>query len=425
MTEPEKKSASASDEIYLLDYLIILAKHSRLIIFTSLAVMVLTYLILFLLPNKYTATARLLPPQQNLTMVAQVLEGLGGGMATTKPGGGFGSLGGMAGNLLGLKSPGDLYVGILSGNTIADRIIERFKLRAHYKMTYLEDLRKKLNQRVQISAGRDGLIAINVTDASPQRAQEMANAYMDELDSLLQNMASQEARNRLVYLEKKRSDTVQNLSKAEESLRNFSECSSVLQIDAQTRSILEYIASLRATIDSKEVQIKVLREQASPFNYDLIKLETELSGLKEKLRNAEVQESQNPKTSDAMITTSKMPTLGLEYLRFYREAKFQEQLYQLYNKLVELAHLDEVKGAAVVNVVDRALPPEKRSNQRLMPAAMAGLSTFLVMVFLTFVMEYWQGVRLREETANRLKLLDAYLTPLYRSLLFWKKRRHN
>ena len=415
MTEREKKSASASDEIYLLDYLIILAKHSRLIIFTSLAVMVLTYLILFLLPNKYTVTARMLPPQQNLTMVAQVLESLGGGMGTTKPGGAAG-LGGAV-SLLGLKSPADLYVGMLTGNTISDRISEHFKLREHYDKKYREDVRKKLNQRAQISAGRDGLITINVTDESPQRAQEMANAYIGELDSLLRNMAVQEATDRLVYLEKKRTETVQNLSKAEESLRNFSEVSSVLQVDAQTRGILEYIATLRATIDSKEVQIKVLREQATPFNYDLIKLETELKGFREKLREAGAQESPNLKTGDSMIATSKMPALGLEYLRLSREAKFQDQLYQLYIKLVELARLDEVKGAAVVHVVDRALLPEKRSNQRLMPAVIAGLGTFLVMVFLTFVMEYWQGVRLREETGNRLRLIDEYL----RHLQFWKK----
>jgi len=230
-------------------------------------------------------------------------------------------------------------------------------------------------------------------------------------------MAVQEATDRLVYLEKKRTETVQNLSKAEESLRNFSEVSSVLQVDAQTRGILEYIATLRATIDSKEVQIKVLREQATPFNYDLIKLETELKGFREKLREAGAQESPNLKTGDSMIATSKMPALGLEYLRLSREAKFQDQLYQLYIKLVELARLDEVKGAAVVHVVDRALLPEKRSNQRLMPAVIAGLGTFLVMVFLTFVMEYWQGVRLREETANRLRLIDEYL----RHLQFWKK----
>jgi tyrosine-protein kinase Etk/Wzc len=409
MYRSDERAASSADKIYLLDYLIILARHSRMIIYTTLAVALLTYLVLFLLPNKYTAAARILSPQQNLTMVAQVLEGLGG--STINPGGGLGP---MASGLLGLKSPGEMYVGMMSGDTISDRIIERFKLREHYGLTHREDVRQKLHQRVQIEAGRDGLITINVTDTNPQRAQEMANAYVDELDGLLQQMGGQEAKRRLTYLEKKREETLHNLVQDENNLRNFSERTSILQVDAQTRNTLEYIATLRATIDAKDVQVKVLQEQATPFNYDVIKLETEVKGLKEKLHAAEGQEVQNPRTSGAMIASSKIPALGLEYLRLYREVKFQEKLYKLYSKLVEMAHLDEAQGALILHVVDRARVPEKRSNQRLVPAALAGIGTFLFMVFLAFVLEYWQDARRREETANRLKLIDEYLSPWFR-----------
>jgi uncharacterized protein involved in exopolysaccharide biosynthesis len=106
----------------------------------------------------------------------------------------------------------------------------------------------------------------------------------------------------------------------------------------------------------------------------------------------------------------------------YREVKFQEQLFNLYSKLVELARLDEVKCSAVVPVVDRALRPEKRSNTRLGPAALAGLVTFHFMVFLVNFWEYWQTARLEEETAKRLKLMNEYLEPWRRYLLFWKSR---
>lgn len=408
MEELANQTSPNRDEVHLLDYLIILAKNSRLIIYTAAAVTVLTYLTLFLLPNKYTATARLLPPQQNLTMIAQTMEGLGAGMGGGRSGGGAG---GVPGGLLGLKTPADLYVGMLTCNTISDRIIERFKLREHYGQKFLEDLRKKLAQRVKISAGKDGLITIDVTDESPQRAQEMANAYINELDGLLHNLSSQEANDRLVYLDKKRTETAHKLSKAEESLRKFSENSGVLQIDAQTRGMLEYIASLRASIDAKEVQLKVLREQATPFNYDLIKLETEVKGLKEKLSEAEAQESKHPKTNDVLIASSKMPALGLEFLRLYREAKFQEQLYQLYSKLVELARLDLLSDFSLVQVVDRAIPPEKHSNKRLLPALLAGAGACLLMIFLSFALENWHNAAQSPEDFERQEELKRYLRP--------------
>ena len=123
-----------------------------------------------------------------------------------------------------------------------------------------------------------------MTDKDAQRAAEIANAFIEELDKLLQRLAHQEARERQTFLEKERVQAIHNLTKAEETLRTFSEKNSVLQIDTQTRGAIEYIARLRGEIDAKEVQIQVLRQQATPFNYDVVRLETESKGLKEKLR---------------------------------------------------------------------------------------------------------------------------------------------
>ena len=186
------------------------------------------------------------------------------------------------------------------------------------------------------------MIAIEVTDKDPKRAAEMANAFAEELDKLLQGLAVQEAKSRLAFLEKERLQTNQNLTKAENALRTFSEQNSVIQIDTQTRGVLEYIARLRAEIDAKEVRVQVMRQQATPYNYDVVRLETEIKGLRDKLASAEKQYDQAC-AGDVCLTTAKVPALGLEYMRLYREVKFQDALYQLYTKMVELARLDMVK----------------------------------------------------------------------------------
>ena len=380
MIEPQNNRVQVvqDEETYLLDYLIVLAKHSRMIILTSAAVAVLTYLILVILPNKYIAVARILPPQQKLTMSAQLLNSLGGvgtpGAPLAGPMGG-----GMAASLLGLKSPSDLYASMMAGNTISDRIIELFKLRQIYKAKYIEDARKTLWQRVNIRVDKkDGVITIEVTDKDPKRAAEIANSFPEELDKLLQGLTIQEASSRLTFLEKERSQVNQSLAMAENTLRAFSEKNSVLQLDTQTKGVLEYIARLRAEIDAKEVQIQVMRQQATAFNYDMIRLETEIKGLKSKLKTAENQYDQVC-ISDICLTSSKVPSLGLEYLRLYREVKFQEGLYQFYLKMVELARLDMVKDVATVQLADRALPPEKRSNKRLPLTLTTGIMTFFIL----------------------------------------------
>jgi capsule polysaccharide export protein KpsE/RkpR len=395
---------ATDDKVHLLDYFIVLAKYSRMIIYTSVIVALMTYFYLIILPNKYTTTACIMPPQQNMTLSAQLMDSLGGG-GISKTGG----PGGMASSLLGIKTTGDIYVGILSSNTVIDSIIRQFDLRKIYNSETIEDARLNLRKNSVISVGKkDGLINIEVTDIDPKRAAAIANAYIKELDNVLQELQISEAKGRLAFLEKERSQSNYNLAKAEEALRTFSEQSSVIQIDAQTKGMLEYIANLKANIDAREIQIQVLRKQATPYNYDVIRLETELQGLKDKLKAAKMQIDQASAT-DVWPPTSKVPTLGLEYMRLYRETKFQEVLFELYNKLCELARLDMAKNLTVLQVIDTALPPERRSNQRMLPSVLAGALTFILMIFVAFGRNYLEHIRNQEDEAQRLSYIVGYL----------------
>jgi tyrosine-protein kinase Etk/Wzc len=397
------RSSPNNDGGHPLDYLILLARHWRVLIFTSAAATVLVYLILFLLPNTYRTTARLLPPQQNLTLSAQLLENLGGSAIPGKTSGA--GLGGIAGGFLGLKSIGDLYVSIMTGDTVSDRIIKRFDLQKVFSAKYPEDARTGLHQAAKVSSGKEGIITVEVIDKDPKRAAAIANAYIEELERLLLEMTATEAKGRLTFLEKEHGQANQNLAAAEETLRSFSEKNSVVQIDTQTKGALEYIANLRAAVDSKEVQIRVMRQQATPINYDVIRLETELKGLRDKLQAAESQYDPNC-VSDVCLNTSKVPALGLEYLRLYRDVKFREALYQLYTKMVEIARLDLARDVATIQVVDAARPPERKHNKRLVPALLAGMATFLLMVLLVLGREKYSQLRAHDEQlARRLSTL--------------------
>jgi capsule polysaccharide export protein KpsE/RkpR len=426
MDERKVNSTVSDNKPHILDILIVIAKRSHRIMGITLAAIVLTYLYLLVNPNTYKAVARILPPQQNMTMSAQLLQGLGGtGVPGSGVSGGGGGLGGMAAGVLGLKSPSDIYVAMLQGTTIADRIIQRFNLRAVYKEKLVEDLRQTLSSKTKIAADKSGIIVIEVSDKQPERAAAMGNAFVEELDQLLRRLAQHEAKERLVFLERERNDSNKNLTKAEEDLRSFSEKNSVLQIDAQTRRALEYIAQLRAEIDAKEVQIQVLKKQATPFNFDVIRLETEAKGLMEKLRAAENQWD-NTCIGDVCLPASRTPALTIEYVRLFREVKFQEGLYKLYTKMVELARLDMVRDVAVVQFVDPALKPEKRSNKRLFPALLAGMAVLSLMILGLVGREIYQNLCRSREIAARFEELWGSLRQWpedARKLWHWIRRK--
>lgn len=415
MSNIDRTSPKGEEEVHLLDYFIVLAKYSRMIIYTSGLVTLLTLGYLLTQPNQYTAKTTILPPQQNVTLSSQLLDSLGvssgvgtGGMAT---GGGLAAF-------LGLKSPGDLYVGILNSTTVFDRIIDRFNLKEAYDQKLMDMVRKKLAARSDMKTGKDGLITVAVTDESPKKAAEMADAFVEELDRLLQEIAVKDANNQLVFLEKERDKANLSLTQAENALKTFSENSSIIQIDAQARGMIEYIAQLRANIDAKEVQLQVMRKHAAPSNFDLIRTETELKGLRDKLKAAEGQMADQSCAGDVCIVTGKIPSLGLEYFRLYREVKYQEMLYQLFTKMMELARIDAARNLMVekVQVVDKALPPGLKSKPtRAITSLLVGISTFIVMVFFAFGREYWGKISQTE--AARLQELSHYAQP-------WQQKWH-
>src|SRR6267143_5759823 len=119
---PAEENASAGDEVSLLDLLIVLAKHKRLVLGLPLVAVVVAAIISFLLPNVYTGTTKILPPQQSASAASALLNQVGGAL------GGLGGLGGLAGGALGVKNPNDLYVGMLKSRTVADNMISRFEL---------------------------------------------------------------------------------------------------------------------------------------------------------------------------------------------------------------------------------------------------------------------------------------------------------
>jgi len=97
---------------------------------------------------------------------------------------------------------------------------------------------------------------------------------------------------------------------------------------------------------------------------------------------------------------------GVANIRLMREVKYQEVMFELLAKQYELARVDEAKDAPVIQVLDRAAPPEMRSSPRrgriVIVSAVAG---FLAAVLATFAAEAVQDPAQRGRLAA---LRDAW-----------------
>jgi capsule polysaccharide export protein KpsE/RkpR len=241
---------------------------------------------------------------------------------------------------------------------------QRFDLKQRYEVKTYEELRKALPDYIRVSADKkSGVIAVEVDDEDPKFAAALANAHADEVTKLLGRLAVSEAQRRRVFFAQQLHDTKEDLIKAEQNLVLVQNKTGVIVLDKQAEALINAAAQVRAMIAEREVQLKVLRTSATPQNPMVLKLTSELKALRAEL--ARMESSQGATTGSAVsLPVGKLPEVGLEYVRAKRELTIQEALLESMLKQYEIAKLDEAKEGPQLQVVDVALPPDRKSKPK-------------------------------------------------------------
>ena len=389
-------TADSGDQgVSLLDLLVVLAKHKKLVLGLPLAAAIAAVVVSLLMPNWYMATAKILPPQQSQSNAVAILGQLG-------------ALAGGAGQYLGLKNPSDIYIAMLKSRSVADSIIERFELMRIYDSKYLVDARKELAGNSSIAVSRDGVITLEVEDKDPKRAADMANAYVEVLRGLTVTLAVSEAGQRRLFFEGQLKRAKNDLISAEAELMKFTQESGLVNPQGQIGLSVAAAAALRAQIAAKEIQLYAMRSFATESNPDLKRAQQELSGLQTEL--AKMERNATSGKGDVMVPFGKAPSIGLEYVRRFRDMKYYETLFEVLAKQYEIARIDEAKDATLIQVLDKAVEPERKSRpKRALIVILAALAAGFLAVLLAFIREAAEKARGDPKRGQQIAVLRRYL----------------
>jgi len=409
-----ERHGSVRGEHSLLDLLVILADHKRLIIWITATFTLLAIPLAFLLPNRYTATVTVMPPQQNSaigSMLASQLSGLGESSGLSNLGG----MAALAGSGLGLKNPNDRYVGMLRSRIVEDAVIQQFGLQQEYHKKYLSDARKKFETRADVNgSGKDGLIHISIEDNDPRRATEIANGYVNAFRRLSDNLALTEASQRRIFFEQQLDKAKDNLASAEEAMKRTQESTGLIQLDSQARALIETVATLRAQITTREMMIQGLQTYATNQNSQYVQAQQELDSLRAELAKLGGSES----SKDGMIVPKGLvPQASLEYMRKLRDVKYYEAIFEVLARQYELARLDEAREGAIIQIVDPATIPDKRSfPKRSYIILGAFFGGFIIAVLSAFTLSALHRMEADPATAMKVHQL--------RKIFSWNLRRN-
>lgn len=332
-----------------LDLLTALARFKGLIAGSIALSILIGFAVAFSLPKTYTASTRLLPPTQTDSMAVSLMGQLGG-------------LGSLAARDLGVKNPADTYVAMIRSRTVADAIIIKFHLQSVYEKKTMTDTRKTFDSMLDVKAGKDGTILVSVDDHDGKRGTAIANEIVTQLHNLTGTLALTESSQRRKFFEGEVGDARNALEEAERAMQSSQEKSGLMQLDGQAKVMIESVASLKAAIYAKEIELRSMSTFATDGNPDVVRTKTELAGLQSQL--AETERKRGGGNGDVLVPTGQLPAVGLAYVDRLRELKYREEVFELMAKQFETAKLDEAKEPTAIQVIDVAVVPDKHSSPK-------------------------------------------------------------
>src|SRR5207302_3595547 len=169
---------------------------------------------------------------------------------------------------------------------------------------------------------------------------------VEEFRKLSASLAITEAARRRLFFEQQMREAKDKLTEAEEAMRKTQQATGVLQIDSQARALIESTAVLRAQVAAKTVQIQGMRSFATEDNPELVLAKQQLAALESQLK--QLAGSQKDTGSDIVLSKGRVTGAGLEYLRRYRDLKYNETVFELLAKALEIAKLDEAREGEIV-----------------------------------------------------------------------------
>lgn len=407
-----------SDKVNIYSYLTVLVSYRRFIFLNLIAVCLIVAIISFLLPSWYSATTLILPPGGDALSLglASSLMGSASGLATSL-------------SLPFMATPSDIVAAILNSRAVGQAVVEKENLMEVFGTSSMENALRQLFSHTSISVTPEGLVSLSYEDRDRVRAAEVANRFIREADRINRQTSSSQAKSARMFIEERLAQTKTELNRAEDSLRGFQEENKTILLNDQMKAAIDKAAELKAQMVSSEIELNVLSQTFSSSHPRIKSLRSEVNEIKRQLEILEMGDKTGDQKGKTLLDVpfAEVPALSLRLARLIREVKIQESIFELLTQQYEQYKIQETKDTPTVQVLDEAVPPERRAKpRRMLLVILSGvLSVFASLVFV-FGLEYFKRSKQRDpEAIEKLQILlgawrkDA--NDLKRKFLFRRK----
>jgi len=312
---------------------------------------------------------------------------------------------------------------------VGEKILEKTDLMNVYQIKSREEAIRELVSHTTVKVSDEGLISLDFEDRDPERAALVANLFIEELDHINRTSNTSRARNTRLFIEQRMEKTQKDLTLSEEKLKEFQEKHKAISLDEQTKTAIQRAADLKAEMVLNEIELNVLSQNLSFSHPRIQQLRTKTAQIRKQLEKMEFgdQDSESEKSQVLDVPFAEVPGLSLELVRLTRDLKIQEAIFELLSQQHEQAKIQEAKDTPTIQILDRAVPPEKRSRpRRTVMVILAGVASLFVGVIFVFGLEYLKAYQKRNpDEFRKIELIFSSFREDFLDIkrLFFKSKR--
>jgi capsule polysaccharide export protein KpsE/RkpR len=263
--------------------------------------------------------------------------------------------------LTGGRPPNDLYLIIGRSDSVAEDVIQSLKLvgpdaRFHNDrkaMVYLD-------RHVDVHLLLGGVMEIETKLYNPNEARRLTSAYASAISRQLARFGRQIIENKQRIVKTRFHDSESRVALAEAELDAFRRAHNLAEPDQQLSTELVQRATLEAQLQAKQVELQTTSQFRGPESNDLASIRSDITGLRE-----QIARTARPATSPAGPNVARLTGLSLQYLQLFRNLKFQQSIYDIYQRSAEQVEVEQLasESASYIQVIDPAyIDPHRQYN---------------------------------------------------------------
>lgn len=381
------------------DFIIVLVKWRKIILFNVIIITLLSTIISFLLPKWYTSTANIIPPKSK----GGLLGDLSNFSSTIK------DISKTLGRLGTTSDQAYNYLQILESRRSYEAVINKFNIRSVYKFDIddpIEDVIRELSSNVDFKVEDEGNITVKVSDRDPKRAADMANYFVELLNSISIELGTFEAKNNREFIETRYFQLLRDIKSAEDSLKIFSEKYSVFSLTDQTKAAITAAAELKATVEMQKIELDLMVKNYGVNSPQVSDKKLIINEIEKRLNSMNFSDANLTNDKVKLFTEfSRLPDIGMKYLRYRREFELQTKLLEFILPIYEQAKIEEKKNIPVCLILDNAVPAQKKSSPKRVVIVIASFFvSFFFSILWVLLRESLERLRLDQERFNKINM---------------------